>query len=97
MNVAIAITSGALNVGDEVRKVMGRGHRRPPIDSMRATMAMMIAKPRMARGPWKRGGMRRFMWFYGFQWLERGGRLQRDETGVNTRKQKKRVALKVAA
>jgi hypothetical protein len=31
VNVAIAITSGALNVGDEVRKVMGRVHWRPPI------------------------------------------------------------------
>ena len=36
-------------------------HREPPIDSMRATMAMMSAKPRMARGPWYLGGMRSFM------------------------------------
>jgi len=36
-------------------------HRRPPIDSMRATMAMMIAKPIMARGPWYLLGI--FIWF----------------------------------
>jgi hypothetical protein len=31
VNVAIAITSGALNVGNEVRKVMGRVQLTPPI------------------------------------------------------------------
>jgi hypothetical protein len=31
---------------------MGRVHRRPPIDSMMATMAITSAKARMARGPW---------------------------------------------
>ena len=28
------------------------GHRRPPIDSMRATRTITSAKARMARGPW---------------------------------------------
>jgi hypothetical protein len=36
-------------------------HRRPPIDSMRATMAITSAKARMARGPWYLLGI--FMFF----------------------------------
>lgn len=39
-------------------------HREPPRVSMRATSAMMSAKPKAASGPWKRGGMRRFMMFW---------------------------------
>jgi len=35
--------------------------REPPRLSMRATMAMMRRKPRAASGPWKRGGIWRFM------------------------------------
>ena len=52
MNIAIAVTSGALNVRDEIWKVMGRSQLTPPIVSMMATMAITRAKPRRARGPW---------------------------------------------
>lgn len=48
----------------------------------------MSRKPKAASGPWKRGGMRSFMGFYEFQWLERGGIMRRDSTGVNYLKQR---------
>ena len=38
--------------------------KEPPIDSMRATMAMRAMNPRAASGPWNLGGMRDFMMFY---------------------------------
>ena len=47
MNVAIAVTAGALNVGNEVRKVMGRSQLTPPrIASTRSqTIAPMTIDP----------------------------------------------------
>jgi len=36
-------------------------HRRPPIHSARAGMAIKAAKPKAQSGPWKREGMRSFM------------------------------------
>ena len=35
--------------------------REPPIDAMRATMDIKRRKPKVQSGPWKRGGVRRFM------------------------------------
>lgn len=38
-------------------------HREPPIDSMRATIAMIARNPKRQRGPWNLGGMRSFIGF----------------------------------
>ncbi|MFN9902014.1 MAG: hypothetical protein ACK55Z_25185, partial [bacterium] len=74
MNVAIAVSASALNVGDEVRQIMGRVQLAPPIDSMRATRAMIARNPRAQSGPWNLGGMRCFM---SFEQARRLGHTQR--------------------
>ncbi len=51
-------------------------------------------KPKAASGPWNLGWMRSFMVFYRFQWLERGGRMRWDSTGVNGRIRKGERKLK---